>query len=85
MIRPFRLTARARLDLLGIGRYTAQRWAAARKVSGRPGRSLPRPRCLQLFRGVHLEFYVARETGIHTVGVPHQAIDDVTHLAKGRR
>lgn len=34
--------------------------------------------------GAHLVFYAIRETGIEIVGVPHQAMDYATHLAKGR-
>jgi toxin ParE1/3/4 len=35
--------------------------------------------------GAHDVFYVVRETGIDIVGVPHQAMDFATHLARGRR
>jgi toxin ParE1/3/4 len=33
--------------------------------------------------GAHVVFHVVRETGIELVGVPHQAMAFVTHLAKG--
>ena len=101
MIRPFRLTARARLDLLGIGRYTAERWGKAQRdrylaaLDGRfrwlaenPRRGRARPeigRDVYSFpEGAHLVFYMVRETGIEIVGIPHQAMDYVTHLAKER-
>ena len=67
-------------------RYLAALDARFHWLAGNPQRGRARPEIgkgvLSFPEGSHLVFYLIRETDIVVIGIPHQAMDYLTDLAK---
>ena len=92
MTARFRITPRARQDLIDIGRYTAERRDSRqrddylRELDRRfswLGRHRPDVRTgyFSFRQGSHVIFYLIRDGCIDIIGIPHQRMDVVDYFA----